>query len=498
MCDSEEVWQVAGNRRRRHRPGSSEAERKQQQQQQQQPEMRRRPARQTHDSAASSGSTAGKSRSTASLGGYSYKATRKSSVPQQTVESEEELVRQELAKLERIKLLLRGTALWQRLVAGLEEVLPQLGLAPPEEDGTSATAADGVGSVCPGRSTVDDVASSGFVSDRQCSPLELRELVCYGIGNFSENHSSRYQFALALCLHDFLSQRRNDLGTTAPEAAGDSCRERRRTSSGLEESHAQHHLDNESARSSTARTTSSAEASAAAVGADDCPTPGSGLSHQGAARVQDARRVSMLVFDPVMGKTERAILDALDCGTLENEEGKRRCCGTRGAAGTQQGGCGAGSGGEGGNDTVTPTLFFMPHCPQRLYSNVLWANWSSRALGSIIILGNKISRYREDRLLDTRARDDPTNALLRAGPLLRDIDLQVPYPASAANPEDKGKWRRDSEKLPRLERAFNDLALSFSNPDARGSAEGVAALRERPLEFVEDADGELVTGRAGT
>lgn len=50
--------------------------------------------------------------------------------------------------------------------------------------------------------------------------------------------------------------------------------------------------------------------------------------------------------------------------------------------------------------------------------------------------------------------------------------------------------------MPRLERAFNDLALSFSDPGARGSAEGIEALRDRPLEFVEEEDGELVTGRA--
>lgn len=111
------------------------------------------------------------------------------------------------------------------------------------------------------------------------------------------------------------------------------------------------------------------------------------------------------------------------------------------------------------------------------------------ALGSILILGNKISSY-TDRLLDARARNDPTNALLRAGPLLQDIDM-LPYPAS-----DRARWRRDVEQLPRMERAFNDLALSFSDPEARGSPEGVSALRDRPLEFVEEEDGELVTGRA--
>lgn len=34
------------------------------------------------------------------------------------------------------------------------------------------------------------------------------------------------------------------------------------------------------------------------------------------------------------------------------------------------------------------SLFFMPHCPYRLYSNVLWANWGSM-LQNIAILGNR-------------------------------------------------------------------------------------------------------------
>lgn len=34
------------------------------------------------------------------------------------------------------------------------------------------------------------------------------------------------------------------------------------------------------------------------------------------------------------------------------------------------------------------TLFFMPHCPYRLYSNVLWANWG-QGLANVTILGNR-------------------------------------------------------------------------------------------------------------
>ena len=34
-----------------------------------------------------------------------------------------------------------------------------------------------------------------------------------------------------------------------------------------------------------------------------------------------------------------------------------------------------------------PTLFFMPHCPYRLYVNLLWENWAN--LENVIILGNR-------------------------------------------------------------------------------------------------------------
>lgn len=37
-----------------------------------------------------------------------------------------------------------------------------------------------------------------------------------------------------------------------------------------------------------------------------------------------------------------------------------------------------------------PTIFFMPHCPYRLYVNLLWENWDN--LGEIIILGNRYDK----------------------------------------------------------------------------------------------------------
>ena len=43
------------------------------------------------------------------------------------------------------------------------------------------------------------------------------------------------------------------------------------------------------------------------------------------------------------------------------------------------------------------TLFYMPFCPMKLYSNVLWANWDPELLfdGRLIIVGNSFKRYND-------------------------------------------------------------------------------------------------------
>lgn len=308
------MWQIAGRRRQRQRQrrsGGVEAGPSH--------ELRRTAK---HGFAASSSrpQPSRKSKRSTSHGGYSYEARTKHGPHGQAMGGEKgelaKLVKNELAKLAQLKLLLRETAMWGRLVEGLGCVLPQLGIAPPSE------AEDFSNDPWPAVAS-PAAAAAGDVSRGPDSPASnqqwrrLEELVCYGIGNFSENHSSRYQFALALCLRDLLFE------TSSP---GD------------------------------------VETAAAADPAAADP----------AAAVASTAGPAILVYDPVMGETEMAILAALGCGTLENEEGKRSCC-RCGEAGK-----GGGGGDPGGGSPARPTLFFMPHCPQRLYSNVLWANWSSR------------------------------------------------------------------------------------------------------------------------
>jgi len=77
------------------------------------------------------------------------------------------------------------------------------------------------------------------------------------------------------------------------------------------------------------------------------------------------------------------------------------------------------------------TLFYMPHCPMRLYSNTLWANWDPKLLceGRIIIFGNSFKAY-DDRIISFQQKKDSTNAIF---PLLSFIN-EVPVLSSFAPP----------------------------------------------------------------
>lgn len=153
-------------------------------------------------------------------------------------------------------------------------------------------------------------------SDDGCEQCAgLYEIVCYGIGRFCESHNSRYQLALALCLRDMLLP-----------CVG-------RSSGDVSPRHEELEED---------------------IKRDMYQLDGS--------------RPQLLMFDPVLGEFEKATLTRLGCQMIqENEKGKRSCCrppeSDQNEA--QPSGC-----------RRRPTLFFMPHCPRRLYSNLLWANWS--------------------------------------------------------------------------------------------------------------------------
>eukprot|EP01129_Flabellula_baltica_P015359 TRINITY_DN7729_c0_g1_i1.p1 TRINITY_DN7729_c0_g1~~TRINITY_DN7729_c0_g1_i1.p1 ORF type:complete len:253 (+),score=34.93 TRINITY_DN7729_c0_g1_i1:105-863(+) len=77
--------------------------------------------------------------------------------------------------------------------------------------------------------------------------------------------------------------------------------------------------------------------------------------------------VEVQIYDPEFSQTDITFLESKNISIIDkNESGFR---------------------------TVdTPTLFYMPHCPMELYSNVIAANVKSN-LSNVVIIGNSISQY---------------------------------------------------------------------------------------------------------
>ena len=86
--------------------------------------------------------------------------------------------------------------------------------------------------------------------------------------------------------------------------------------------------------------------------------------------------VKMVYFEPLMTQLERVLLE--DVFHVEiirhNERGKRSI--TTSTTET----CKAITDNDRPDKIMSSTLFYMPHCPMRLYGNVLWSNWFPDAL----------------------------------------------------------------------------------------------------------------------
>lgn len=79
---------------------------------------------------------------------------------------------------------------------------------------------------------------------------------------------------------------------------------------------------------------------------------------------------SVLVYDPLLSSQEKAALEKLGCINIHHNELCQR----------QVQGC---------------TLFYMPHCGQAMYNNLLWANWSPQHLMKLTLIGNSFQSYVE-------------------------------------------------------------------------------------------------------
>lgn len=84
-------------------------------------------------------------------------------------------------------------------------------------------------------------------------------------------------------------------------------------------------------------------------------------------------------YDPMMTLTDHAICKRFDIDLIdENKKGKLASK----------------------SEVYRFTCFYMPHCPYRLYNNVLFANWDN--LSNIIIIGNRLdvlSQYNDSDMI---------------------------------------------------------------------------------------------------
>lgn len=165
----------------------------------------------------------------------------------------------------------------------------------------------------------------------------------------------------------------------------------------------------------------------------------------------DQRRVPILYFEPCILSAEKELLETVFCvHVLEsNEMGKLSVSNMRQnlkttsfeKLHTRE------------NDHI---LFYMPHCPMRLYCNVLWAHWDhivpdqSQDTSPVIIFGNSFQAY-EERTISSHLRRDPTNGVLRLAQCVNEISVY----SDAEN-------RNYDESLKMLDKAFNDCnVISF-------------------------------------
>jgi hypothetical protein len=130
--------------------------------------------------------------------------------------------------------------------------------------------------------------------------------------------------------------------------------------------------------------------------------------------------IPMYYFDPCMTPAEGEFLKSNSIDVIEtNERGKR--------------------------PVSHEALFFMPHCPMTLYSNLLHTNWDQ--LDQIIVFGNSLRTY-ANRLLATTQNDNNNKAAS-----FKILQVLQPYTHEEEIPMNKD----DLADMPgSFEKAFND------------------------------------------
>eukprot|EP00557_Chaetoceros_sp_GSL56_P006666 CAMPEP_0176491160 /NCGR_PEP_ID=MMETSP0200_2-20121128/8278_1 /TAXON_ID=947934 /ORGANISM="Chaetoceros sp., Strain GSL56" /LENGTH=370 /DNA_ID=CAMNT_0017888559 /DNA_START=43 /DNA_END=1152 /DNA_ORIENTATION=+ len=221
---------------------------------------------------------------------------------------------------------------------------------------------------------------------------QVCEIICYGIGNFSHARSNKYnapliQLVCVLILREnFATAQRN----------------RRRTDHGAAEENYSY-LDG---------MISSSSSCAFDVNHDDTKQPN---VKELSSNHQQQELVPIYYYEPLINPLEGKVLRYFNINVMDvNEQGKH-CIQKENTDNHHE-----------EKETDFCTLFYMPHCPMRLYSNVLWANWREDLIlnGRIIIFGNSFNAY-DDRIISSHEKHDNTNAIFPLLPFLSEVPVLI-------------------------------------------------------------------------
>ncbi|VEU43600.1 unnamed protein product [Pseudo-nitzschia multistriata] len=177
--------------------------------------------------------------------------------------------------------------------------------------------------------------------------------------------------------------------------------------------------------------------------------------HAGRGKGPQPPLPKMSYYEPIMTPQESEVLERLGITVIEENERGRRSVNSGDQKGNND-----------GNDN-SATLFFMPHCPLSLYTNLLHTNWDCLRL--VAIFGNSLGNYINGG--NTSIATDPQRKQA-----LSILEVLQPFWEVKTLEMDK---RDVADRSAYFEQAFNDSSLTYFSATNR-SATADMPWPERP------------------
>lgn len=284
---------------------------------------------------------------------------------------------------------------------------------------------------------------------------EIQEIVAYGIGNFATTTTALSLFSpplLQLACLLFLRRRYAAAATAPSQSSSNTIKD----------------FQNEGTT-----TTSTADSSSSSEDA----------MHNMSVFEREQNQIPIYYYEPCILPIERELLETVFyVHVLEgNDFGKRHVKSMRRRQHHQHQHAGMKSI---QTRKVPKTLFYMPHCPMRLYCNVLWSHWE--CLDSIIMFGNSFHSY-DERIISSERRNDPTNGIFRIMTCVKEVSIAQERGGRRGGGGDVDQVLFD-DALTHIETAFNDcniISFSFTNDSSSNNHNN---MPDRPDEYFVSQD----------